>query len=79
LNQSTHEGNLVNDAATDFLDLRDIAKELKCSTRTARRLSETGAIPAPQRFGRLLRWPRATWEKFCANGGKLPPEDLAAK
>ena len=37
----------------------DLARALGTTTRTLRRLVVRGELPAPQRFGRLVRWPRA--------------------
>jgi excisionase family DNA binding protein len=49
---------------TGTLDIRDVARLLKVSTRSVRRLVQDGAICPPIRIGRLIRWPKKqilTW------------------
>ncbi|MFL5329878.1 MAG: helix-turn-helix transcriptional regulator [Gemmataceae bacterium] len=58
----------LTELVSDFLDLRDVAASLKCSSRHARRLAEAGEIPRFQKFGRLLRWNRREWEAWVAAG-----------
>ena len=42
----------------DLMDIRAVGEFLKCSRRHVFRLAEIGAIPAPLKLGRLVRWQR---------------------
>lgn len=39
-----------------LLDVKAVAELCQCSTRTARRLSDSGAMPRPVKLGALVRW-----------------------
>ncbi len=43
---------------TGTFDIQDVARMLKISTRSVRRLIDEGAITPPMRVGRLIRWPK---------------------
>jgi excisionase family DNA binding protein len=55
-----------SDAA--LLDVREVAKLLKCSTRHVYRLCDINNMPHPLRLGSLVRWSRTTIENWIANG-----------
>ena len=46
------------DELPEMLRAADLARLLQTTTRTIRRLVVRGELPAPQKFGRLARWPR---------------------
>lgn len=39
-----------------LIDVRDVAKLLKLSTRTIAKMSQTGRMPPPTRIGAAVRW-----------------------
>jgi excisionase family DNA binding protein len=39
-----------------LLSVDELATMLNCSTRTARRLADAGAMPRPVKLGSLVRW-----------------------
>lgn len=43
-------------AHAELLDVRQVAKLLKCSTRTVWRLADGGRMPAPIKVAALRRW-----------------------
>ena len=49
-------------AADPLLDVKDLAKLLKCSERHIHRLKDK--MPPPVRLGKLLRWRASEIEKF---------------
>ena len=51
-----------------MLTVRDLAKLLKCSTRTIYRLSDAGKMPRPVRLGALVRWRLAEIEPWISQG-----------
>lgn len=52
----------VEEETSILLDVVDVARLLRCSSRTVRRVAEAGRMPKPVRIGRLLRWNR---EQIC--------------
>ena len=54
-----------------LLTAEDLAGQLSCSPRHVRRMSDRGAMPAPVRVGRLVRWDRESIERWVASG--CPP------
>lgn len=44
----------------------DLGKQLSCSSRHVRRLSDRGAMPTPVRLGGLVRWERNAIERWIA-------------
>lgn len=46
----------------------DVARELKASLRTVRRLDDAGKLPLPVRVGRLVRWRRDELARWIAAG-----------
>jgi excisionase family DNA binding protein len=56
-----------------FMDVKEVAALLGCSVRHVMRLSGDGAMPAPVKLGRLVRWNRATLNQWIADGCPLPP------
>ncbi|MBX3356731.1 MAG: helix-turn-helix domain-containing protein [Phycisphaeraceae bacterium] len=51
-----------------LLTAEDVAGQLSCSPRHVRRLSDRGAMPAPVKVGRLVRWDRDSIERWVASG-----------
>ncbi len=60
-----------------FLTLPEVALLMQVSVRHARRLVRDNLIPAPVRFGRCHRWPKAQIEAWAASGCKHLPEGSA--
>lgn len=56
-----------------MLTAADVATLLACSTKTVYRMVDRGAIPRPIRLGGLLRWRRAQFEQWLADG--CPPRN----
>jgi excisionase family DNA binding protein len=54
-----------------LLSVQDVAEVLGCSTRHVHRLKDEGSMPPPVRVGALIRWQRATIEKWIERG--CPP------
>ena len=50
------------------LKVEDVARELRCSTRHIWAMLSKGAIPAPLRAGRAVRWRRDDIEQWIAAG-----------
>lgn len=50
-----------------MLNVGDVAKLLRCSTRTVYRLSDAGRMPRPVKLGALVRWPREQVERWIAD------------
>jgi len=44
--------------------VRDVARQLQCSTRHIHRLVDAGRMPRPIRLGSLVRWRRADIENW---------------
>jgi len=44
--------------AAELIDVREVARLLGVSAKHARRLADRGAMPAPLRLSRLVRWRR---------------------
>lgn len=55
-------------ASQTLMTIKDLADRLTCSTRTLRRLHDSGRMPAAIRLGNLLRWDRAVIERWIAGG-----------
>ena len=51
-----------------MLNVGDVAKLLRCSTRTVYRLSDSGRMPRPVKLGALVRWPREQVQRWIADG-----------
>jgi excisionase family DNA binding protein len=47
-----------------LLDVKVVARLLGCSTRTVWRWSDGGQMPRPTRIGGLVRWSRASLERW---------------
>lgn len=54
---------MSEDKSLPFLSVEEIAEESQTSTKTIYKMIEAGQIPSV-RFGRLLRVPRAGWERI---------------
>lgn len=54
---------MSEDKSASFLSVDEVAKEGRTSTKTIYKMIEAGQIPSV-RFGRLLRVPRASWERI---------------
>jgi excisionase family DNA binding protein len=51
-----------------MLNVGDVAKMLRCSSRTVYRLADSGRMPRPIKLGALVRWPREQVEAWIADG-----------
>ena len=51
-----------------MLTVHDVAEMLNCSARTVYRMSDSGRMPRPVRFGALVRWPRDAIERWIEDG-----------
>lgn len=51
-----------------LLDVGQVALLLEVSTKTVRRLADSGRMPTARRLGRLLRWSRAELEEWIERG-----------
>ncbi len=54
-----------------LISIDDVAATLSCSTRHVRRLVDTQRIPQPIKLGALLRWVKADFDQWIADG--CPP------
>jgi len=55
-----------------FLTADEVAAVLKCSARAVYRMVDSGRIPPPYRFGKMLRWNAAAFEAWVASGCPAP-------
>ena len=53
---------------TALLNIGDVASLLNCSARHVYRLVDTRRIPQPIKLGAILRWVKADFEQWIANG-----------
>jgi predicted DNA-binding transcriptional regulator AlpA len=53
-----------------LLDIRDVARKLRVSTRHVSTLEKLGSIPKAIRVGRCLRWSPRAIADFILNGGR---------
>jgi len=60
------KGNTITEAL--LLSVEKVAAMLDCSPRHVYRLEERGQMPSAVRLGACVRWPRATVEKWVADG-----------
>jgi excisionase family DNA binding protein len=51
-----------------LLDVEAVAKLLSCSTRTVRRMADSGQMPRPVKIASLARWRRVDVERWLADG-----------
>ena len=51
-----------------MLNVWDVAKLLRCSSRTVYRLADSGRMQPPVKLGALVRWPREQIENWIAEG-----------
>lgn len=51
-----------------FCTIKELASELNVSSRTVRRMHDTGVMPRAVRFGRALRWDRREIDRWRDNG-----------
>jgi len=61
MNQRTEQSSLAALLTTD-----DLARLLRCSPRSIRRLADQGSVPRPVKIGGLVRWRRAAIDKWLA-------------
>ena len=54
-------------AGAAYMDIGQLAADLRISVQTARRMVKAGDLPEPELFGRLQRWNRSFVEKFLAD------------
>ena len=52
----------------ELIDVKDLAKRLKLSDRSIRRMVDDGRIPAPLRLGSTVRWSTKTISDWIATG-----------
>ena len=52
----------------DLLDVDEVAALLSCSTRTVRRMADSGQMPRPLKLASLRRWRRSDIERWLADG-----------
>lgn len=62
------ETNSAQSAHPALLDVRAVAELLNCAPRTVYRLADSGRMPSPIKLSALVRWNRATLEKWLADG-----------
>ena len=58
----------VTGEAAAMLKVGDVAKLLRCSSRTVYRLADSGRMPRPVKLGALVRWPKVVLEGWIAEG-----------
>jgi predicted DNA-binding transcriptional regulator AlpA len=51
-----------------LIDVDAVAAMLDCSSRTVRRMSDSGLMPPPVRLSALVRWRRTELEAWIADG-----------
>ena len=51
-----------------MLNVGDVARMLRCSSRTVYRLAGSGRMPRPIKLGALVRWPREQVSAWIADG-----------
>jgi excisionase family DNA binding protein len=51
-----------------LLDVKDVARLLRCSARHVYRLSDSGRMPRPLKIGALVRWRRGDLALWLAEG-----------
>jgi excisionase family DNA binding protein len=64
----SHAGGSAPATLAVLLDVDEVAGMLGCSARTVRRLADGGRMPQPTKLGSLLRFNRASIEKWVADG-----------
>ncbi|NQV24330.1 MAG: helix-turn-helix domain-containing protein [Rhodopirellula sp.] len=52
----------------ELLDVEALAEMLSVSTRTCRRLADSGQMPRPLKVASLVRWRRTDIEQWLADG-----------
>ncbi len=52
----------------ELLDVDSVAEMLSCSTRTVRRMADSGQMPRPLKIASLLRFRRSDLEAWLADG-----------
>ncbi|NQV29236.1 MAG: helix-turn-helix domain-containing protein [Rhodopirellula sp.] len=55
-------------SSPELLDVEAVAKLLSCSTRTVRRMADSGQMPRPLKVASLVRWRRSDIEQWLADG-----------
>lgn len=61
-------GPVSTAAGNELLNVTAVAELLACSTRTVRRLADSGAMPRPVRLASLIRWRRSDITAWLADG-----------
>ena len=61
-------GRHVEAGRPGMLTVRGVARLLCCSPRTVYRLTDSGRMPRPVKLGALVRWPKATVERWIDAG-----------
>ncbi len=64
----TGDREAANRERVAMMNVDDVAGQVKCSTRTAHRLADSGRMPRPVKLGALVRWPRQVVEQWIADG-----------
>lgn len=49
-----------------YMGIEEVRKTLSVSKSTVYELIKLGAVPAPKKFGRSSKWPRAEIRDLCA-------------
>lgn len=52
----------------ELLDVERVAEMLAVSTRTVRRMADSGQMPRPLKVASLIRWRRSDIEQWLADG-----------
>lgn len=58
----------VQNEASPMLDADGVAAMIRCSTKHALRMADSGRMPPCIKLGKLRRWQRAVIEKWIADG-----------
>ena len=65
----SHTADAVRcDASPQLLTVDAVAALLAVSTRTVRRMADSGAMPRPVRLSSLIRWRRDDVDQWLADG-----------
>ena len=59
----------------DTLTLQDVAKILKCSTKSLRRYCRKGLFPEPFYIGKFPRWRKPVVDNYLCRNQPLSPEN----
>ncbi|MDA0284585.1 MAG: helix-turn-helix domain-containing protein [Planctomycetota bacterium] len=57
-----------NSSAAALMNVEDLSALLSCSSRSIRRMADSGRMPRPVRLGSLVRWRRSDIDAWVADG-----------